>query len=141
MKSQKGVALTSVIVYIIIMLVVISIISVITTFFYNNVEEVGKDVDPSQEFTRFTSFFIDDINKTNTEIKECSENGEYIILSDGTQYTFANNAVYRDKVKVCDGVENVTFEYENNEEGKNIVNVKYKLTKNTEEKTTKFTIG
>lgn len=140
MKSQKGVALTSIIVYIIIMLVVISIISVITSFFYNNVEEVGKDIDPSQEFTRFTSFLVDDINKTNNEIKECSNDGEYIILADGTQYTFANNAVYRGKVKVCDGVENVVFEYQNNEEGKDILNVKYKLTKNTEEKTTKFTI-
>ena len=141
MKSEKGVTLTSLIVYIIIMLVVISIVSVITSFFYNNVEEVGKQNDPSQEFTRFNSFFIDDINKTNRTVKECSETGEYIVLSDGTQYTFKNNSIYRGKVKIAEGLANVKFESQTDENEKNIIKVTYKLTENTADKTTTFTIN
>ena len=140
MKSEKGITLTSIIVYIIIMLVVISIVSVITSFFYNNVEDVGSQVDPSKEFTRFNSFFIDDINKSNSGVERCDENGKYIILSDGTQYTFENNSIYRGKVKISEGIESVEFETETNENEKEVVHIKYKLTKDTEEKTTKFTL-
>ena len=140
MKSEKGVALTSIIVYIIIMLVVIAIISVFTTFFYNNVDAVGKEVDPSKEFTRFSSFFIDDINKKGVNVEECDENGEYIILSDGTQYTFKNNGLYRGKVKISEDIYSLSFTKEKNEEEKDVVYVKYKLTKDTEEKSTKYTL-
>ena len=100
MKSEKGMTLTSLIIYIIIMLFVIGVISMISTFFYNNIDEVGKNVNPSQEFTRFSSFFLKDMKKTDRNILECSEEGSYVIFSDGTQYTFKNNAIYRGKVKI-----------------------------------------
>lgn len=71
MKSQKGIALTSLIIYVIAMLIVISIISVISTFFYNNIEEVGENVDPSKEFTQFNTYFLQDINRDEIEVIEC----------------------------------------------------------------------
>ena len=141
MKSEKGVTLTSLIIYVIIMLVVIGIISIISTFFYNNIEEAGKRIDPSQEFTRFSSFFLKDMNKTDRDILECSEEGDYVVFSNGTQYTFKNNAIYRGKVKICEGIESLKFEKEVNEDEKNTIKVIYKLTKDTEEKTTIFTIN
>ena len=60
---------------------IISIISVFTTFFYNNVDEIGKEVDPSQEITRFNSFFVSDINKSNISVLECNKDQNYIIFS------------------------------------------------------------
>ena len=140
MKSEKGVALTSIIMYIIIMLVVISIISVFTTFFYNNVDEIGKEVDPSQEITRFNSFFVSDINKSNISVLECNKDQDYIIFSDGTQYTYKNNCIYRGKVKICESIYDMTFESEKDENEKDIVIVKYKLTKDKEEQTSRFTL-
>ena len=140
MKSEKGVALTSIIIYIIIMLIVIAIMSTFTTFFYNNVDDIGKQSDPSKEITRFSSFFIDDINKSSSKVLECGTNSDYIILSDGTQYTFKNNSIYRGKVKICENINSLSFEYDNNDEEKNVVYVKYKLTDGTEEKSTKYTL-
>lgn len=145
MKSQKGIALTSLIIYVIAMLIVISIISVISTFFYNNIEEVGENVDPSKEFTQFNTYFLQDINRDEIEVIECkndeSSNQNYIILSDGTQYTFKNQSVYRGKVKICENIYQMSFEYTKEENQKGVVNVKYKLTEqDTEEKSEKFTL-
>lgn len=135
MKSEKGVALTSIIVYIIIMLVVIGIISIITAFFYNNVEEVGKNVNPSQEFTRFNGYFIEDLNRSNIEILECkeSEGESYVILSDGTQYTFKNQGLYRGQVKICDNIKEMKFE-----KMQNGVKVTYKFTEDDEAQTANY---
>ena len=142
MKSQKGMALTSIIVYIIIMLVAMSIISIITSFFYNNVDETGKNVEPSQEYTRFNRFFTEDINKENAKISECSEAGDYIIFSDGTQYTFKNNNIYRGKVLICQNIAEVKFSYTSGEEeNKDVINVTYKLTEDSEQKTSNFTLN
>ena len=141
MKSEKGVTLTSLIIYVIIMLVVIGIISIISKFFYNNVDEAGKRIDPSQEFTRFSSFFLKDINKVSRTVLELSPDDDYIILPDGAQYTFKNNSVYRGKVKVCEGIKSLKFEKEVNGDKKNVIRVVYKLTEDAEEKTAIFTIN
>ena len=53
MKSEKGVTLTSLIVYVIGMVMVISIVSVLTTYFYKNIKNVGADIDPIAEYTKF----------------------------------------------------------------------------------------
>ena len=68
MKSEKGVTLTSLIVYVIGMVMVISIVSVLTTYFYKNIKNVGADIDPIAEYTKFNSYFTNEINKN--KIKE-----------------------------------------------------------------------
>lgn len=145
MKSQKGVTLTSLIIYITVMLIVISIISVFSSFFYKNVDEIGNKVEPSKEITRFNSFFASDINKTsNSKVLECykspdlSEN--YVILEDGTQYTYKNGGIYRGKVKICENIYQMYFENNVNEDGKSTIDVKYILTKGTQEKTNSYTL-
>ncbi len=127
MKSQKGVALTSIIVYIVVLLVVISVISIISSFFYKNIKDIGSNVDPSKEIARFNSLFINDLNREEIEIKEVETNDSesVVVLSDGTQYTFKNGGIYRDKVKVCSDIYNMNFEKISNNE----VNVKYQLKK------------
>ena len=142
MKSQKGVGLTSVIVYIIVMVFVLGIVSVFTNFFYKNVDEVGGDIDTMQEYTRFTSFCIKDIGGQGIEVLDCQRTGEenYIVLSNGVQYTFKNNGIYRDKVKVCEGIFDLYFEDEQTESGKNLVKVYYTLNEGDQEKTNTYTL-
>ena len=106
MKSEKGITLTSLILYIILILLVVSILSVVSSYFRNNVNyitDIGKYV---TQFNKFNAFFIDDV-KNNSKILSVEDSK--IVFEDGTTYTFANNDVYRNKVKICEGLYLLTF--------------------------------
>lgn len=109
MKNEKGVTLISLTVYIIVMALVVGILAIITTFFYKNTIDI-KDIDPITEYITFNTFITDEINHSNIKVLECKDN--YIVFSNGVQYTFipANKGIYRNKVKICRGIENCSFE-------------------------------
>ena len=67
MKTQRGVTLTSLIIYIIGMVMIISIVSVLTTYFYKNVRSAISDIDPITEHTKFNSYFTNEVNKIALE--------------------------------------------------------------------------
>ena len=106
MKMQKGVTLVSLTIYIIVMTIVISVISMISTYFFKNTKNILKDIEPITEQTRFSSFFTEEVNRSNSKILACDEH--YVVFDDGVQYTFVpeNKGVYRNQVKICRGVEN-----------------------------------
>ena len=108
MKSQKGVTLISLTIYVIVMAIVVGILSVITTFFYHNTKDF-RDINPMLEYTTFNSYFSDEVNHSNIKIVKCytgTTGGEqnYIIFNNGVQYTYipANKGIYRNKVKIKD---------------------------------------
>ena len=124
MKNEKGVTLISLTVYIIVMALVVGVLAIITTFFYKNTIDI-KDIDPITEYITFNTFITDEINHSNIKVLECKDN--YIVFSNGVQYTFipANKGIYRNKVKICRGIENCSFE--TGKEGKNdVVRVVFK---------------
>ena len=124
MKSEKGVTLISLTVYIIVMALVVGVLAIITTFFYKNTIDI-KDIDPITEYITFNTFITDEINHSNIKVLECKDN--YIVFSNGVQYTFipANKGIYRNKVKICRGIENCSFE--TGKEGENdVVRVVFK---------------
>ena len=115
MKSQKGVTLISLIVYVIAMLVTISIITVVTSYFYKNIDITTERYTYLSEFTKFESYFSEEVNHSGNKILEVynGTNNEqtYIIFSSGNQYTYvkANKAIYQNCVKIASGVEACTF--------------------------------
>lgn len=126
MKSQKGVTLISLTVYIIVMVIVVAIVSVISTYFYKNIDAVANKINPMTEYTKFNSFFSDEVNHKNIKVLECK--GNYMVFDNGIQYTFIaeNRGIYRNKVKIAEDVENCTFEYRI-KNGKNVVAVNLKI--------------
>lgn len=126
MKSQKGVTLISLTVYIIVMVIVVAIVSVISTYFYKNIDAVSNKINPMTEYTKFNSFFSDEVNHKNIKVLECK--GNYMVFDNGIQYTFIaeNRGIYRNKVKIAEDVENCTFEYRI-KNGKNVVAVNLKI--------------
>ena len=111
MKSQKGITLTSLTVYIIVMTIVISVVAFISTYFYKNVDSLSNDINPLTEYTKFNSFFSDEVNHNNIKILECKEN--YVAFDNGVQYTFVleNKAIYRNQIKIAEDIEMCKFEY------------------------------
>ena len=112
MKSEKGVSLTALMVYIIAMLIVITTISVITSSFYNNIDEITNQSNSQKEYSRFNMFISKEINNKNNEIAKIDENNNYIVFKEAEeshQYTFKNNAIYMNKIKICQNVTECKF--------------------------------
>ena len=139
MKSEKGITLISLTIYVIAMAVVIGIIAIVSTFFYSNMENSDDTVSPMAEYTKFNSFFSDEVNHEGIEVIDCgtTDNGqEYIVFSNEVQYTYiqANRAIYRNKVKIAKEIDDCEFATDTNN-GKRVVNVKFnaggKLRENT----------
>lgn len=135
MKSEKGITLISLIIYVIALTIVIGIIAVISGYFYKNIATTSENVEPMVEYTKFNSFFSEEVNYRGIKVLDCQsttgDNGKietsYIVFDNGVQYTYisGNKGIYRNKVKIARGIDNCSFEYKV-EEGKDIVNVNFK---------------
>ena len=63
MKSEKGITLTSLVIYIIVATIVISIMALVSSFFFSNMSIVTVQDQYAVEFNKFNMFFINDIKK------------------------------------------------------------------------------
>ena len=136
MKNNRGITLTSLIIYVIGMLIVVATISTLTTFFYKNIDVAAINDDTATQYTKFSSIFLEEINRENNRVLDCKteinndKKTSYIIFSSGNQYTFLseNKSIYKNNVKICDNIEECEFlyKYQNSEY---IVNVALKTGK------------
>lgn len=118
MKNQKGITLTSLVIYIIGMVVVIGIVANLTTFFYKNINKID-DSNISTDYTKFTSIFLTELNQQGNTIIEVktyekdSKKISYIIFSSGNQYTYKeeNKSIYKNNIKICSQIDNCEFSY------------------------------
>lgn len=138
MKSQKGITLVSLTVYIIVMIIVVAMVTVISSYFYTDIKSVGKNINPLTEYTKFNSFFTEEVNHPNIKILECETN--YIVFDNGVQYTFIpeNQGIYRNRVKIAKEVESCTFEYKI-VNGKDVVEINIKM-QNIDLKNVEYTL-
>ena len=149
MKSEKGITLTSLIIYVIAMVITITIITVVTSYFYKNVDVTDNSYDYLKEFTKLETYFSEEANKDRNQILEISPlenqssaNEIFAMLSSGNQYTFirANNAIYQNNVKIGNNIKNCEFS-EEMKNGKQILIVKIQLNdKNNTERIMKYTL-
>ena len=123
MKSQKGITLVSLTIYIIGMTLMIAIVSLISNYFYTNAKSVLNTVDPLAEYTKITSILTQEINHSNINVLACGE--DYIVFDNGIQYSFVkeNKGIYKNMVKIGRNIENCRFEHVI-KQGKDVVNVK-----------------
>lgn len=115
MKSNKGVTLTSLIIYVIGMTIMVSIIATLTSFFYKNID-IGDINSNTTQYTKFTSILSEEVNKKNNSVIDCqslTDGVSYIVFSSGNQYTFnqKSKSVYRNNVKICDNIDKCDFSY------------------------------
>lgn len=105
LKSEKGITLTSLVIYIIVILIVLGIMATISTFFYSNLNIVRDSAKYASEFDKFNSYIVKDV-KNNNKVKVDSNIGP-IIFEDGTTYVYneKDKGIYRGKVKIATHVE------------------------------------
>lgn len=62
MKSNSGITLVSLIIYIIILSVVIGTTSILIKFFYSNTEDIVISKKTADQYSRFVAYITDDVN-------------------------------------------------------------------------------
>ena len=126
LKSNKGITMTSLVVYVIVLTIVIALLSGFSGYFYKNVNLITIKEASDEQFTRFIAYLTKDLNQNNAFfIRTGTDNGEsnnYLILKiDGNiehQYLFENETLYYiDKIKnkkitLCNNVNLCNFEYD-----------------------------
>ena len=132
MKTQKGVTLISVTIYIIVMLIIVTVITVLTSYFYQNVDINSVSEDFNQQYTKFNSYFTEEVNRKGNKILDIIEPEEitdenmqvYIVFSSGNQYTFIpGQGIYMNNVKIAENITACTFDRNENEQGKTMITV------------------
>lgn len=150
MKSEKGITLTSLIVYIFAMSMIVSIITVITGYFYSNFDIIESKEDFNFKYTKVISYFAKEINLSDNEIVSLTTINEdeleskqiRILFSSGNQYTYIpkNKSIYLGTYKICDGIDDVEWIFTEDDSKQNVEliitqgdlseKVKYTLVKN-----------
>ena len=123
MRSQRGVTLTALVIYIIVFTIIIAIMEMISVNFYKNVNKIKESPKYIAEFNSFSMFFVLDA-KANTSIK--SIDPSKVEFGDGTTYVFRNYAIYRNGKKIAKNIKTFTFSSSDDRQSnftKKIVNV------------------
>ena len=125
MKSNKGITMTSLVIYVIAMSIVVATIATLTSYFYNNMDELDSDTNSSIAYTELNTYLSKEINtKENYPIFGEGTSSDYIIFTKtGNQYTFKNGSIYQNQVKICSNVAVCTFEVGKSDETTGIVDV------------------
>ena len=144
MNSEKGITLISVILYVIVMLLVVTIASILTGYFYNNIDINNTEQNANVEFTKFNSFFTEEVNIRGNTILESDTEGtstgqKYIVFSTGNQYTYIKNnkSIYKNNSKIASDIEEFNLKI-NNSDSKTTIEIE--LTSGNITKTTTYAL-
>ena len=116
MKSEKGVSLVSLIIYLIAMTITVGIVARISNYFYRNINILDTSLTSSEEFLNFNAYINIKGNEVQTigEREISSGRMKYLIFSKtGNQYGFINNEIYLNQVKICSNLKLEEIEYKN----------------------------
>ena len=122
LTSNKGITLTSLVIYITVMFVVLATIMRVMTYFRKNMTE-ASDITFETEFEKLNLYLLDESRKSGNNIVEITD-GIQITFSSGNKYTYnAENKTVNlnDNIKVCENVESCLFEQKTAENGKSVL--------------------
>ena len=131
-KNEKGITMTSLVVYMFIFIMVIGVLTTISTFFYSNIGEVVDAPKYIYEFNKFVMYFGVDIKNYSTA--EVTSNT--IQFKDGPTYKYQNNEIYRDNVLIAKDILSCDFilsQYPVSNIIKNIITVNIQIGENQDD--------
>lgn len=121
MKKQNGITIVSLVIYVFIMIIIIGVMNSIINRFYDNNNKFEGETQEIIEFNKFNTCFLKEIKKVGNSLDSIQDN--YILFSSGNSFSFSNNAIYYNDIKVCTGVKEFKIEREVNEDGEDIDNI------------------
>lgn len=124
MKSDKGVTLITLTIYVIVSIAMVGIITIVSGAFMSSLRDSDFYNGPIAEYTAFNSYFSEQVNHPGIEVLQCRDN--YVVFSDGVQYSFIkdNKGIYKDRVKICWNIDSCRFS-QSEENGKTVITVQF----------------
>ena len=111
MRSEKGVTLTSIMIYVVALTIAVATIGRLVTYFYKNINLVSDNTAAAAAYTKFNSYFTKEINTKSNDVQSCESN--CIVFSKSkNQYTFQNGSIYMNKIKICKDIKACNFTYD-----------------------------
>lgn len=111
MKSEKGVSLVSLIIYLIAMTTVVAIVTRVSTYFYKNVNSVESNIDQNEQYVKFNAYITKEISTVNNKIDKIGDEGRFVVFAKTcNQYMFKDGSIYMNKVKICSKINDCKFE-------------------------------
>lgn len=102
MKSEKGITLTSVVIYIVLVIASIAILSTIRISLQSNINEVNKEGIKNYEIDKFNMYFLEEVKKQDNEVVSINNDGTIITFKTGNIYMFES-----DSIKLIEGDNNI----------------------------------
>ena len=128
MKSQKGITLVSVAIYIVIFFIVLGILATITANMQSGIRDLNSEGTQVAEINKFNMYFLDEVKKQGNAVQEINNTNTQITFTSGKQFQFDDE---NKQIKLID-LENTLViakyiekcEFEQDEEnGKTIIRV------------------
>ena len=116
MKNESGITLNSLVIYIIVMIMVIGVMSSVSAMFYTNVKDLDASSIEISKFNDFNNYFVKEIKLQNNSIDTIGNEGDYILFKSGNSFSFKNNDIYYNDLKIVTDVKNMSFSYYDNQE-------------------------
>lgn len=103
MKSNKGMTIVSLIIYIIVLSIIIGTMSLLTRYFYKNENEAVIQNNASQQYSRLITYLTDDVNSEKVvkiEVNDLKTDMKLILIDNTVhEYLYNNGKIYF-KVKI-----------------------------------------
>ena len=103
LKSDKGITLTSLVIYVIVLLIVIGLMSGFSEYFYKNANKITIKENYEEQYTRFLAYLIKDTN---------SDQLNFIKIK--TVYYLNVSETTPKKILLCNNVTDLTMVYSTN---------------------------
>ena len=119
MKSNKGITIISLLIYLIVLTIVIGTISTLMRYFYNNEKESYIAENSSGQYARLIAYITDDVNSGKITNVEVSTSDIQLTYNDNSihQYQYIDGKIYNiigtnKKIEICSDVTSALFEYD-----------------------------
>ena len=131
MKSQKGITMLSLVIYVASFLAVTGVIAIVTTFFYNNLKIINTDMGSSAYYNKLNLYLVEETKKPGNEIykydnSDISAGSKYITFNDSANnkntFVHQGSILYYNKIALCNNVSDFKVKVDETT-GKKIINV------------------
>ena len=117
MKNNKGVTITSLVIYVASFLMIVGVVALITTFFYNNTRFLSSEATASAEYDILNAYLLNETKIENNLVEKTIEENNRIKFSKGNEYIFEEGEgkiYYKNQLKnkyfvLCNYIQSAEF--------------------------------
>ena len=148
MKSQKGITMASLGVYIVVSIIVVATLATIMANYKNSIKTMDNDAEYSSEYNKFNLYFLEEVKKPeNSSMERANSIGTKENEYNSIKFKTGNEFMYKikeeilylnkstgEKIKLIKNVKKCTFEFndiDHEANGKNVIRVNIQIGETT----------